>query len=67
MAIKIEEGKYYKTLDGDFVGPAIFDPNPECRWCWNIPLDGGEYWFDENGVSCLLSKWSISHEVEGYD
>lgn len=65
MTIKIEEGKYYNTKDGLVVGPANYQHSETTKYNWNIPLEGGEYWFDSGGQSNLENvDWDILSEVD---
>jgi hypothetical protein len=61
--MKIEAGKYYRTRDGQKVGPA--ERNDGIKIVWNIPIDGRFLGYLRDGTLCInnpdyeiISEWS---------
>jgi hypothetical protein len=59
--MKIEEGKYYLTANGEKVGPS--ERNAGSPFPWLIPLDGSPLYYCDGGAFCTRSHdWRIVAE-----
>ncbi len=50
--MQIEEGKFYRTRDGQKVGPAAWE-DVCSKYPWNIPWAWGPFNYSDKGVGCL--------------
>jgi hypothetical protein len=63
--MKIEEGKYYKTRDGQVVGPIEYrlEGDGGDEWPYRAPqgFDDGEYWEDFRGDGTWSPDEGVAH------
>jgi hypothetical protein len=61
MSITIEAGKYYRTRDGEVVGPMEFTGDPPGMDRWRAGFRGGQSFWNDNGL------WADGLDERGAD